>query len=369
MRADQVDALLEAAADGVAFDGLRVRQDGDGYAWAVDDDTRTGLSAAAVRKRAQAAKPYVTNWAYWHTAVGADDDARYAFLRWLERAGELDVPERYEHLADGMSRTWGQLSVRTHMTDHGQRRHTVCHVADQDRSRSELEEHSDPASAREIARFDDRGRYRPLRTAPTLATGWVFSNLGPDALLETVEACYPATIANWHREHNGELDVSHWTETAARQSGMYADVGELSPAALTWATEACCVDDACLKRRAWDLDADTEINVPRGDGEFPCREPCSLFIAAAREWLQTEQQEPATYTLELTPTETAQLEAVIDVIADDAIEDVRAGDLDDPANWYRVRYLRAKLFADDAFADEVLSSADESAGVDEQEPE
>ena len=208
-------------------------------------------------------------------------------------------------------------------------------------------EYTDPLDARDLATYDDRGRYRPLKTAPTLQTGWVFAGLDADDLLRAVDFLYPATVANWYREREGDLDVTHWRETAERQTGIYDIVDELDVEAVEWLAAACCVDSQCLKRRQWDEDADAELDVPRGDHEFPCREPCSLVVAAARKWTKLEREEEREYTFTLTPGEKEQVEAIVDAVADGRVDEIREADVYEGANRYRARFLRAKRFDDE----------------------
>jgi hypothetical protein len=207
-----------------------------------------------------------------------------------------------------------------------------------------LDVRTDPLDARHLAKLDARGRYRPLKTAPTLRPGWVFPDLDARSVVEAVDAFYPATVANWHLEREGELDVSHWEETAERQTGIYDVVDELDPGAVEWVAESCCVDSQCLKRRMWDVNGETELDAPRGDGVFPCREPCSLVIAASRKWTTLEREEPRTYEFELTPSEKEQIEEIIDAVADGRVAEIREADVADGANRYRARFLRAKRF-------------------------
>jgi hypothetical protein len=209
----------------------------------------------------------------------------------------------------------------------------------------------DPLRARALVKHDDDGRYRPLKTAPTLPTGWVYRDLTADEFLETVGFVYPATIQNWYREQNDKLDVTHWRETAERQTGIYDLVEELPQDALDWVTEACCVDSQCLKRRRWEYDDETTIATDPGVGEFPCREPCSLVTAAARKWTVLESESPRTFTFELTLSEKAQIETIIDAVAEGRTDEIREADLKDGANRYRARYLRAKLFEDGELVD------------------
>ena len=347
-----VDALVDAAADGVNFDGLRVAADGDEYRLSTPETTRTGLSTAELRDAAADVPRYVDNWHYWTREVGRPADAasgdraayRFAFLRWLERADGATVPERYETLAAGVAREWGQLRLSATLDSAGRRRSDARHVDDADADPAALDVHEDPLDARDIVTYDERGRYRPLKTAPTLRRGWCFPDLDGPALVETVDQIYPATVANWHLEREGALDVTHWREAAERQTGIYEVVDELPAEAVNWMAEACCVDSQCLKRREWDEDETTPLDPPRGEGEFPCREPCSLVVAAARTWTQLEGEETHTYEFDLTPSEREQVVEIIDAVADGRVDEIREADLSEGANRYRARYLRAKRF-------------------------
>jgi hypothetical protein len=352
--AEHADALARAAPDGIDFDGLRVSSGADGYTFETPARERTGLDETGLRDVA-ADSAYATNWYFWHAVVPQKAD-RWAFLRWLEGAddgdeGASDVAERYEALADGVTTEWGQLLVTVTLGDAGHRRYHLRHVGDVDVEAAALASHDDPLDARDVATLDDDGRFRPLKTAPSLRTGWRFSGLEPAELVEAVDAFYPATVANWHREREGALDVSHWRETMERQTGIYGvvetwDRGE-GYEHVNWVAEACCDDSQCLKRREWQYDSNTALDVDGGDGVFPCREPCSLVISAARKWTKLEAEEPRTYEFELTPSEKEQLEAVVDAVADGRIDDIREADIYEGANRYRTRFFRAKLFDED----------------------
>ncbi|WP_129116947.1 DR2241 family protein [Halegenticoccus tardaugens] len=365
LAARQFDALLAAAADGpgVQFDGLyahRGAEDYDrtgGYTLGTPEEERTNLSESAFHAAAEAHAEYVTNWYFWHHEVGGarrrggvEADAprhhRRAFLRWVEGAldGDGSVPERYAALRGGVSREWGQLRVTATLGSDGGRRYELRHVDDAETPSADLDAFCDPLAAREIATYDEKGRYRPLKTAPSLRSGWIIETLDQRAVVEAVDAFYPATIANWNLERAGELDVSHWAETAARQTGIYDVVDELRGDAVDRIAESCCVDSQCLKRRQWDETADRELEPDRGEGIFPCREPCSLVIAAARTWATLEREEPRTYEFELTPSEKEGLEAIVDAVADGRIDEIREADVYEGANRYRARYLRAKRF-------------------------
>ncbi|RQG90255.1 hypothetical protein EA462_09755 [Natrarchaeobius halalkaliphilus] len=376
-----VESLLERADDGVALDGFRLErsEDGDGrYVLETPDQRRPSLDESALEGALESTAEYVTNWSYWQETVGGEGTARRAFLRWCERApvGETEptaagngdrgitergtaetepirsLPERYDAIRTGISREWGQLSITVSFDDGDDRRggrvYELRHVDDDGAQREDLEALDEPRDARDIATTDENGRYRPLKTAPTLESGWVFADLAGDDLVEAVDFLYPATIANWHRERRGNLDVDHWLETAERQTGIYDVVDELPREAVEWMAEACCVDSQCLRRREWEYEEDAELDVDGGDGQFPCREPCSLVIAAARKWTILESEDERTYELELTTSEFNQLTELIDAVAEGRTDEVREADVYDGANRYRARYLRAKRFDDGA---------------------
>jgi hypothetical protein len=342
MNDSQLKALRAAADDGVACDGLRVMQTEAGYAFETPEAIHEGLDESEFAAVATENPWFVSNWHYWQDMADAHKD----YLRWVERADEVGVRERYETLVAGLAREWGQLHITTELGENGQRTYELRHTADSEIDANELDTHDDPLDAREIATLDEDGQYRPLKTAPTLRQGWRFMDLDGRDLVRTVEFFYPATVPNWHREREGELDVSHYRETAERQTGIYDVVDELDRDGVERLAAACCVDSQCLKRREWDESADDELDVPRGDGEFPCREPCSLVIAAARQFAILESEQSKTYEFELTPSEKSQVEELIAAVADGRTDEIREADLGDGANRYRARYLRAKRLAD-----------------------
>jgi len=365
MNADQVDALAEAAADGIDFDGFAAGTEGEGYVLATAEGSETLVHEDELSRAAGEYDDYVTNWYFWH-ATAPQAEPRWAFLRWLEGADERSVPDRYDVLVkdEGFTRTWGQLRVTVSLDDDGARRYEIRHENDVGAAVDDLDAYDDPLDARTLAKHDDRGRYRPLKTAPSLRTGWRFADLGPTEVVQAVDSFYPATVANWHREREGELDVTHWHETVERQSGIYGvvetwDRGE-GHEHVNWVAEACCDDSQCLKRREWQYDDESDLAVDGGDGEFPCREPCSLVISAARRWTKLEGEQSRTYEFELTPSEKEQVEEIIGAVAEGRTADIREADTRDGANRYRARFLRAKRFDDDGNLSGVPTEPDDA---------
>ncbi len=338
----QLAALKQALAEDVIdYDGLTADYDADTDTYHIETpDKQTDPSAEELETVDAELTAYITNWYFYTHEVSTA--VNRAFCRWLELAAEHPVPDRYATLDSGVDREWGQLAVTTSISADGTRHYEVRHVDDSDADATNLTAHADPLAAREIGTLDENGRYRPLRTAPSLKTGWIFPKLSAAEVYEAVEAFYPATVVNWHREERGELDVDHWRDEQDRQSGIYNLITVLPDEAVDWAAAACCDDSQCLKRREWQLSADEPLAAAGGDGVFPCRGPCSMVVAAGREWAKLERQDTQTYEFELTPSEKEQLENIIDAVADNEIDEIREADVSNSANRYRVRYLREK---------------------------
>ncbi len=71
----------------------------------------------------------------------------------------------------------GQLLVRPDIS--------LRHV--EDASRNILEVFTHPADAREFAKYDDAGNYRPLKTAPNLRHGWLLALGSVDELRQALD--------------------------------------------------------------------------------------------------------------------------------------------------------------------------------------
>ena len=209
---DQLEAFIAAAESGTECDGVSAELTDERFRVETPETTHEGLTEPALREIADRNPWLVSNWYYWNARDRPETEI--AFLRHLEGADDRSVSERYEAMADGgIVAAWGQLHIEITLREDGHRAYTVRNEADADSDVETLEVHTDPLRARQLVKHDDRGRYRPLKTAPTLPTGWAFVDLGGPSLAETVEYVYPATIANWYLERRGELDVDHWRET------------------------------------------------------------------------------------------------------------------------------------------------------------
>jgi sirohydrochlorin cobaltochelatase len=158
-----------------------------------------------------------------------------------------------------------------------------------------------PDEALEIAKFDDAGNYRPLRTAPTLRHGWkiIVSTISEAA--NVIEAIYPARLAAWHAWKLGRLATTPLRQTLNRQSGMYRVAAKISDDQINELVgNFCRSDGGCLRAILWRRDytgaiASTKLPVEKFDPAFDqtggrkkcvpllCQEACNLLVAACRE--------------------------------------------------------------------------------------
>jgi hypothetical protein len=264
--------------------------------------------------------------------------AREALLAWVAEAGAA-----------------GRVFLEAHLLAAGPDRYRLRHRADAARPAAELEVLSDPYAALGIARSTAAGEHRPLRTTPNLRRGWSFEELDGAGLWIALDSLYPACAVHWHAGRAGALRVTHWSETAARQSGIYSAVGLLPEAAMHDAVRACCGNAVCLRSVEWrladdagawrgpDLPADEAAEV--GDARVPCPEACSLFISFARTVLGEERSPRGEVpgVGRVSAGEIEQMRSVVDAFAAGGTGGAREGEFHLPTNLRRVRYLAARL--------------------------
>ncbi|MBW3629969.1 MAG: hypothetical protein KY464_11815 [Gemmatimonadetes bacterium] len=270
---------------------------------------------------------------------GGIAEARAALIAWIEEAGAS-----------------GRRFLEVHLTRVAPGVYRARHSSDAGLPAASLTRHEDPFDARAIAQVTADGEHRPLKTAPNLRRGWSFEALDAAGLWTALDYLYPACAAHWFAGTRGTLRVTHWRETAARQSGMYSAVGLLSERAVRDTVRACCGDAVCLRQVAWRLGEENPTPLPTNpeetaarsemsDAVVPCPEACSMFISLSRKVLSVERSEP----LEipglgtLRAGEVEQIREIVAAAAEGTLAAVRDGDFDEPTNRRRVRYLAAKL--------------------------
>lgn len=178
-------------------------------------------------------------------------------------------------LAAGAELTFAQVLVRR-----DGRGWELRHTDDRGRAATELRTLT-PDDVRAVAQFTIEKKFRPLKSAPTLAGGWRFVAPGAAELEDALNRLHPGGIADWFAAQGATPPITHFREFANRQSGMYRIAGTLDDAQAGDVICATCAASACLKRRLWSvpgLAADPAME----KSVIPCLEPCALLLDAAR---------------------------------------------------------------------------------------
>lgn len=158
---------------------------------------------------------------------------------------------------------------------------TLCHTADE--QRADLADSSGAEAARDLAHFDDAGKFRPLKTAFDLRHGWRLQ-LGDLAALRTaLDYFYPAMTGIWQSWTAGTLQSVPLRETLGRQTGMYRVTQKITDTQAEALVAGFCA--GCLKQRLWTLNGRQETAIPDTPESFPllCHEACNLLVGKARE--------------------------------------------------------------------------------------
>lgn len=138
-----------------------------------------------------------------------------------------------------------------------------------------------PEAAREIAKYDDAGNYRPLKTAPNLRHGWELRLENTDELHLALDFFYPAALGAllaWERD---ELLPVALRETLTRQTGMYRVTRFIRDDQAEGVIQKTCIE-GCLRHRLWTISG---VQSPRPEIQNPeilCAEACNLLVAACR---------------------------------------------------------------------------------------
>ena len=197
---------------------------------------------------------------------------------------------------------FGQVSVQK--TSNG---FELCHRDDQ--GRDKLEMFRNAGDAIEIARYDDDGNYRPLKTAPNLRHGWRMDLGTVEQLKRALDNFYPGRLAVFAAWKSGRLRTTPLRETLDRQSGMYRIAAKISDAQIDdLVADFCTSNGGCLRTILWKRDkagATASIKLPEEkfgpntnqvqtenatQATIPllCQEACNLLVAACRNVVKAE---------------------------------------------------------------------------------
>ena len=144
---------------------------------------------------------------------------------------------------------FGQLFVRKTATGG----FVVSHRDDE--SLDQLQTHQNAEDALEIAKYDDAGNYRPLKTAPNLRHGWRLELATLDELRRSLDYFYPGRLAVFAAWKSAYLKTTPLRETLDRQSGMYRVAAKVSDQQINdLVADFCRSDSGCLRTILWKRD-------------------------------------------------------------------------------------------------------------------
>ena len=188
-----------------------------------------------------------------------------------------------------------------------------------DSSLDRLQTYRETKDAIEIARYDDAGNYRPLKTAPNLRRGWRLELATVEELRRALDCFYPGRLALFAAWKSGHLKTTPLRETLDRQSGMYRVAAKISDQQINdLVADFCRSNSGCLRTILWSRDrngviASTNLPTekfdpaydqacsrrPAGDARAShseaatvpllCQEACNLLVAECRKVVKGEK--------------------------------------------------------------------------------
>jgi sirohydrochlorin cobaltochelatase len=183
----------------------------------------------------------------------------------------------------------------------------LCH-RDDEKAR-DLEILRKPDDALGIARCDDAGKYRPLKTAPNLRHGWRLELVDLGELRLALDYFYPGRLAMFTARTENRLSTTPLRETLDRQSGMYRVAAKILDEQIDDVVgNLCRSDGGCLRTILWKRDMRGTIpstrlppekfdpghdQTGRGENTIPllCQEACNLLVAECRKAVKGETDE------------------------------------------------------------------------------
>ncbi len=181
----------------------------------------------------------------------------------------------------------------------------------EDAARTDLAVYFHAEDATEIARFDDSGKFRPLKTAPNLRHGWQLVVTELPNLRLALDLFYPGRLAAFFAWENKELRTTALRQTLGRQSGMYRSAATISDdEADRLVGDFCHSDGGCLRTILWPRDengtiASSQLPAAKFDPTLDqtgcglpvipllCQEACNLLVAEARRIVKSQNSPPA----------------------------------------------------------------------------
>jgi len=182
-------------------------------------------------------------------------------------------------LPPGEWRKFGEITLERDESGRFRARH---------RDDREVAEGLDPldsvAQLRDLAKFDSDGEYRPLKTAPTLRSGWTTECDDAKEFLRRLDAIYPGVFATWVAYERGEHHPVALRNTLDRQTGMYRFASSITNAMANEIMRETCAK-GCIRTIAWSIDDQCPVSRIKPEAKaIPviCTEACTFAVSEAR---------------------------------------------------------------------------------------
>lgn len=149
----------------------------------------------------------------------------------------------------------------------------VRHLKDQGVAVGQLRDVATLDELEEVVRWDERGKYRPLRSEGNLVSGWQYDAKSVSEFREAMEVIYPGLWGSAEAWGNGRLKFQTWDEALAKQTERVRQkitkAGDLPQRVIE---ENC--KRRCLKTILWagEKPVDRDAKMP-----MLCTGPCGMF--------------------------------------------------------------------------------------------
>jgi sirohydrochlorin cobaltochelatase len=213
----------------------------------------------------------------------------------------LNALEQILETAVGRRCSIGQVLIQR--TDGG--KFVLSHHDDEHSDRVEILR--DAEDAAEIARYDDAGNYRPLKTAPSLRHGWRLEIVDLTKLRRALDCFYPGRLAMFAAWKQNRIVMTPVRKTLDRQSGMYRVAAKISDEQVdALVGNFCKSNGGCLRTILWKRDQrgtgpssklppekfePSHDQTGRGERTIPllCQEACNLLVNECRKAVKGEK--------------------------------------------------------------------------------
>src|SRR6266498_3156762 len=160
-----------------------------------------------------------------------------------------------------------------------------------DETMDRLQRFRSPEDAIEIAKYDDAGNYRPLKTAPNLRHGWRLELETLEDVRRALDYFYPGRLAVFASWKSDKLQTTPLRETLDRQSGMYRVAAKIFDSQIDdVVADFCRSNSGCLRTILWKRDAGDAGASHSEAATVPllCQEACNLLVAECRKVVKGE---------------------------------------------------------------------------------